>query len=321
MENQTNQSTATAKSTRKLPAFFNVGNALKLTCVGFAAGIVLRVVQMLYFYDYETGFYTDGGLVAAFSLGVPLLTAVIGGIMCYASPRYFGSYLPRKNIGLGVISLLSGAALLTSALMQLLDYFNYLATGVSAYDSTRQSFIHIAFLICCFLYGTVQLFAAVGFLQGRSFLRKMPLLYLVGTAWGVSYVVLVYVFYAKSSSLVENLFAVGGGATTLLSVFYLCKLFAGVDEEDAAKRQFISGIFAVVLTVPYAFSNLVLMLLGKSYSGEIPFMVQLSSLGVSLFLLVFMMTFRRGSVHRLPKDPTQREQTAPIELPKRFRAD
>ena len=29
----------------------NVGNALKVTCVGFAAGVLLRVVQMLYFFD------------------------------------------------------------------------------------------------------------------------------------------------------------------------------------------------------------------------------------------------------------------------------
>lgn len=308
MENQTNR-TAHAKKSRKLPAFFNVGNALKLTCVGFAAGIVLRVIQMLYFYDYDTGFYTDGGLFAVLSLSVPILTAVLGMVMCMASPRYFGPYISRKNVALGVISLLSGAALLASALLQLLDYLNFLTTGVSAYDSADRGAIHIAFLICCFFYGTVQLFVAVGFLQGRSFLRKMPLLYLVGVAWGVAYLILVYVFYAKSSSQVENIFAVGGGAATLLSVFYLCKIFAGVDVEDAAKRMFMSGIPAVVLTVPYAFSNLVLMLLGKSYSGEIPFMVQLSSLGVSLFLLVFMMTYRKYSVHRLPKDPTQQTST------------
>ena len=35
--------------------FVNVGNALKVTCVGFAAGVLLRVVQMLYFFDYDTG--------------------------------------------------------------------------------------------------------------------------------------------------------------------------------------------------------------------------------------------------------------------------
>ena len=49
--------------------FVNVGNALKVTCVGFAAGVLLRVVQMLYFFDYDTGFYTDGGVMAWISSG------------------------------------------------------------------------------------------------------------------------------------------------------------------------------------------------------------------------------------------------------------
>ena len=42
----------------------NVGNALKVTCVGFAAGVLLRVVLMLYYFDYETSFYTDGGVMS-----------------------------------------------------------------------------------------------------------------------------------------------------------------------------------------------------------------------------------------------------------------
>lgn len=290
------------------PAFLNAGNALKVTCVGFAVGVVLRVIQMLYYFDYDTGFYTDGGFLAWCSLGVPLLAAVLGAAMCFCSRRYFGPYVSRKNHTLGVVAGLSGVALLASSLFQLLDYLNYLTTGASAYDSAERGVIHIAFLIACFLYGTVQLFVAVGFLQGRNFLGKMPLLYLIGVFWGVSYLILVYVFYAKSSSFVENAFAVGGGASVLLSVFYLSKVFAGVDEESAVKRLFVAGIFAVVLTVPYSFSNLVLMLLGKSYSGEIPSTIQLSSLGVSLFLLVFMTTFRKYAVHRLPKDPALREQ-------------
>ena len=51
----------------------------------------------------------------------------------------------------------------------------------------------------------------------------------------------------------------------LLCQFYLCKLFAGVDEEGAAKRAFVTGIFAVVLTVSYTLPNLVLLLLGRTY--------------------------------------------------------
>ena len=74
--------------------FVNVGNALKVTCVGFAAGVVLRVGQMLFFFDYDTGFYTDGGLMAWLSFGVPVASGLLASWMCFRSRRYFGPYTP-----------------------------------------------------------------------------------------------------------------------------------------------------------------------------------------------------------------------------------
>ena len=88
----------------------NVGNALKVTCVGFAAGVLLRVVQMLYFFDYDTGFYTDGGVMAWISLALPLATGLLASWMCFRSRRYFGPYVPRKNVMAGVTAVLSDGA-------------------------------------------------------------------------------------------------------------------------------------------------------------------------------------------------------------------
>ncbi len=292
-----------AKLTKAMP-FLNVGTALKVTCVGFALGIILRVVQMLYCFDYDTGFYTDGGLLAWCSLIVVLVSSLAGGVMCFCSRRYFGPYVPRKNAGLGAAALISGVALIASAILQTIDYAGYLKTGFSAYDSAERGFIHLAFLVTSFLFGAVQLFAAAGFFRGKNSLEKAPLLYLIGVLWGVAYLILVYVFYAKSSSFVENFFAVGGGASMLLCLFYLCKLFSGIDSSSAAKRVFVTGIFAVVFTITYSFSNLALLLLGKSYLGEIPTLFQLGSLCMALFILIFLITFRRYSIRTTPRGDT-----------------
>lgn len=314
MENNTRQ---TNQRQRTKPAvevkFMNVGNALKVTCVGFAVGVLLRAVQMLYFFDYDTGFYTDGGIMAACCLLFTVGAAVLGGAMCFCSRKYFGPYLPRKNNMLGAVAALSGVALIASAAMQTADFLNFRKTGISAYESSSRGAIHIAFTIACFLFGIVQIIAAVGFFRGHGLLEKAPLLYLFGVAWGIAYLIMVYVFYAKSSSFVENFFAVFGGACTLLCLFYMCKLFAWVDEEDAAKRVFITGIAAVVLTVTYSLANLALLLLGKSYSGEIPAMIQLSSLGVSLFILMFLMTFKKYSIRRTPRGSTMEFQAIKLE--------
>ncbi len=275
--------------------FVNVGNALKVTCVGFAAGVLLRVVQMLYFFDYDTGFYTDGGLMAWISFGVPAATGLLAAWMCFRSRRYFGPHTPRRNVMTGVAALLSGGVLLFSGALQWME----LQAQPAADGEYRV--LHLLFLVSCGLFGLVQLFASIGFFAGKNHLGKVPLLYLLGVLWGVAYLILVYVFYAKSSSVVENLFAILGGAFTLLCLFYLCKLMAGVDEEGAAKRTFVTGIFAVEFLLTYSLSNLSLLLLGRSYTGEIPASVQLSTAVVALFLLVFLVTFRKYSLRRTPK--------------------
>ena len=152
----------------------------------------------------------------------------------------------------------------------------------------------------------MQLVVSVGFFTGKNTLEKAPLLYLTGVFWGLCYLVLVYVFYARSASFVENFFSVISAAALVLALFYLCKLFAGVDEEGAAKRLFVTGILAVVLTLTYTVPNLALLLLDRSYPGEIPPAIQLASLGAAAFLLLFLVTFRKYSLRRTPKGGTER---------------
>lgn len=286
----------------------NVGNALKVLCVGFGAGVVLRAIQMLYFFDYTTGFYTDGGVVAACSLGLPLLAALLSGLMCFKSRRYFGPYVPRRNVLVGGAAVFSGLVLIVSAALQAVGSLGYLKTGAASYDFAHQRLIFSAFLITSLLFGILQLYMSVGFFTGRRNLQKAPLLYLAAVAWGITNLILAYVFYAKSSSFVENFFSVISCASLLMALFYLCKLFAGVDEEGAAKRVFVSGGLAVVLTVTYCFSNLALMLLGRQYTGEAPAPIQLSSLSVALFVLTFLINFRKYSLRRTPAEPLKEER-------------
>ena len=160
--------------------FVNVGNALKVTCVGFAAGVVLRVVQMLFFFDYDTGFYTDGGLMAWLSFGVPVASGLLASWMCFRSRRYFGPYTPRRNMPAGLAALFSGLALLASAALQWMDL------RMESGSAGEYRVLHLLFLACCALFGLTQVFVSLGFFQGRNGLRKAPLLYLTGVLWGVS---------------------------------------------------------------------------------------------------------------------------------------
>ena len=271
------------------------GIGAKIACVGIVAGVILRVVEMLFFFDYDAGFSTDNGLLSWISVGVACTAALIGCLLSFKTES-LGEYGPRRNVSLGCAGILSGVMLLVSGALQSADYARFLRTGVSSYDASERGVIHVIFFCMCFLFGVFQLIIGAGCFAGKDPFAKAPLLHLVGVLWGVSYLLLVYVFYAKSPSLTENIFAVAGGACVLLGLFYQAELVIGMNSVRAAKRMYVFGLFAVTLTITYTFSNLMLRLLGKNYVGEIHPIIQLACLGAALFLLVFLMTFRPVSV-------------------------
>ena len=80
----------------------------------------------------------------------------------------------------------------------------------------------------------------------------------------------------------------------------------GVRQLDIPVIWILAGIFAVVLGLTYSLSNLALLLLGRTYTGEMPPAVQLASMVVQLFLLVFLVSFRKYSLRRTPKGGTER---------------
>ena len=278
----------------------NVGNALKITCVGLAAGVMLRTVQMLFFYDYETGFYTDNGTVAWISLTVPLLLAGLAVVMCLRSGSHFGPFVPRKNIPMGLVTALSGVILIFAGFIILVDFLGntlLLPEGSmpEAYPALY-TVVYIPFAAFSVLFGMVQIMFAVSFFGGSNSIGKAPLLYITAVLWSLFLLILMYIFYARTPSFTDNFFAIFSSSSILLTLFYLTKLISSVDESPSSKRMFLCGIFAVVISMTSSLSNLVLMFLSKTASNKIDFMIQLSVAGVAAFLLVFLVTFRKYSL-------------------------
>ncbi len=253
----------------------SIGNGLKLIWLAAAAGLGLRLARMLLCFDYATGFDTDGGLMAWLSLLLPLGLAVLAALFCRRSRRAFQDDAHGKKPVTGALALVSGLALLYTGVVLLGDYQSFLQGGPSGYESVHQGFIHVFFLVMCLVFGLVQIYTALGLFAGKNPMEKAPLLYVAGVLWGISYLVLVYVFYAKSSSGVENFFTVVGGA---------------------ALRLFSAGGAVAALVISHHGADLVLGLLGKKYYGEMPPLFLLCGLLGAVFLLAYMTGYYRAAV-------------------------
>lgn len=269
-------------------------NSFLVILTALVVGIVLRAVQMRFFFDYDSGFYTDNGVTAWLSLLIPLTLVAAAGLLGRAGVAVLGRCPDRPSPVLAGFSVLAGGVLVVSAVVMAGDYKTFLDTGFSQFDSVRQGANHVFFFAVSFLLGLVQLAAAAGFFSGKSIFEKLPLLYVTAVLWGASYLVMVYVFYAKFSAVTENLFSMGGAAALLLSLLYLCRLLAGVEAQGAGLRLFLFGGAAAVLNIPYYGVDLVQRLLGYTYSGEAPLQCQLCGLALGLFVLAFMGTCRSG---------------------------
>ena len=83
--------------------------------VGVLLGAALRCIQMLFFFDYDTGFVTDSGMLTILYSGVTLVAAVVSGVLCLADRRRCGSLLRGRSWSAGVSALLVGVFLLLCA--------------------------------------------------------------------------------------------------------------------------------------------------------------------------------------------------------------
>ena len=280
-----------------------IRSGFKLAFAGLAAGLVLRLVLMLFFYDYETGFYTDGGLSAWLGLLLPGAAAGAAACLFCRTGQGYGRYIRKKKTLPAILAFLSGFMLLQEGVRQAVSFKTFLDIGLSEYDAATQPLIFWFFVVMSLIFGMVQLVVGAALTTGRNPFQSAPLLYMPGVLWGISYLIVVYVFYAKSSCFVENFFSVIGAAALLITLLYACKLFSGVDDPGAAKRLFAAGGFLLAWEIPYLTANLVMRLLGKTYSGEQPAGYQLSALCAAAFLGVFLWTAYRDSREAWETEP------------------
>lgn len=294
--------------------FLSVATALKLTCVGFAAGVLLRVIQMLYCFDYDTGFATDGGVMAGCSLGAATLAALLAGAICIFRRRFFGRYAFGRNRLLGTGGVVSALVLLVCAAAHFM-------TPRAAIPIVEEWVLRTAFAVISVAFAGLLLVMAAGFFKGKNLLASHPLVYLVGVVWALAYVVLVYRIYARSA-MIENCFTIFGGSALVFSLLYMTKMLAGVEPASSALRMFVTGCLAVVFNVTHALSNLALLSLGFTYEAEIPIGVQISVLIVSLFLLIFLSDYRRAfTAGAAVAEPIEPKHAAPRHGGRRYKKD
>ena len=70
------------------------------------------------------------------------------------------------------------------------------------------------------------------------------------------------------------------------------KLLSGVGGQKAARTAFVFGLPAAVFWLTYVVSNTVLIVAGRGYATEMPYVIQLAMLAVCVHILALLFSLR-----------------------------
>lgn len=275
---------------------------MKIKCAFWIAGVgtalasVLRCVQMLCFFDYDTGFVTDSGILTAAYCGVLLVTVLSSGLLCRFDKGLTGRMRGGPNGAAGVSSLFASLFLILCAAVLFKDFYTYRAFGVAYFIPAAHVNAHLPLAVLSAVFGVALLASAVLWMRGKAFPGQAGALGAAGVIWGLYYMVLTFMVYSASATTQENLFTVGGGAAMLVFMLAEGKLISGVGGKNTVRRMYAFGLPAAVLWITYVASNTLLIIAGRGYATEMPYAVQLVMLMLSVHICSLLGTFRRENL-------------------------
>lgn len=259
-----------------------IKNAFIAAGTGTVLAAVFRCIQMLFFFNDETGFFTDSGVFTYLSCGVILIAGAVSMVMCRVDRRTCGILQRGRSWGSGITALLASLFLLYCAGILLLDAYNYVHYGVTYCIEPSHVMAHVPLAVLSVLFGIAALIVAVCWLRGGKLPGSIGAVWALGSVWGLYYMVLTFMTYSAAATTQENLFTVGGGALMLMFLLSEGKLLTGTGGRKASRSVFIFGLPAVMFWLTYVSSNTVLIILGRGYATEMPYMVQLVMLALAL---------------------------------------
>ena len=99
--------------------------AFVLAGIGIFAAAALRCVQMLCFFDYDTGFVTDSGLLTYIYCGAAIGVSLLCMLLCRVDKKLCARIETKRNAAAGASALLMCVFLFLCAAALLRDFYLY----------------------------------------------------------------------------------------------------------------------------------------------------------------------------------------------------
>lgn len=242
--------------------------------------IPARLFVTLTLVDPKTGFYTDGGKMAAI-IAVVTAAGMITVIAMGHRKTAAKALAPLHSAAAGVLAALTGVFIAGQSLVEMAATHESDYTVMDNIFAVAGLFAAVSFLI-----------AAYDFAAGETVLHRHPLLALLSSVWGCLGLITLFVNYAATVNRFENVYHTCTVAFLLLFLFSQAKLLSGIDQEKGGKLIYSYGFAAVILALSDAVPNLVRYFSGKSTLGMFPIGLHMANVVLAVYILIYLSTLR-----------------------------
>lgn len=271
----------------------------------FAAALLtalpLRLYQVLFLIDPDTGFFRDG------SRSSGLITLVLAGgivlifLLCMGSRgEAAGPYRPVRSVFAAVSGALAGLTFLLGSVLDL-----------AGFGAEQNHFMYMLLSLAGILTGIVFLLSAYDFAAGRNRFARRPLLALIPSVWGCFCLISLFVAYVAVVNVSENVCETFSAIFLLLFLFWQAKLLSGVENEKSGNRVFLFGLPAVMLLLVTGVPGVVSVLSGVSHAQTAPRSLYFIDTALAVYLFAFLTALYRaqsgnGQILSAPPVPMER---------------
>lgn len=254
------------------------------------AAVVLPVKLYAAFHlvDEGTGFYKDGGKLAAAAAVLSLIGIILSFVLTHGEELPPRPFAPFYSTGAGVLAAFSAVFISGQSLVNLLDWN---PSGVQTFGGI--TVMDSIFAASGFLGAIPFLMAAYDFVSGETTLRRHPLAALLSSVWGCLGLIALFVNYASAVNRFENIYHTFTVAFLLLFLFSQAEFLSGTDRENGAAQLVPYGCGAFILAVTDSVPNVARLLAGRKTLGIFPPGLYFVNLVLAVYAAVYLSAFRR----------------------------
>lgn len=268
-----------------------IKNAWIVFAVTLLITLPLRLYQLYFLSEKDTGFYTDGIRTTVIISSVLAVGAALMIMMSAMDRRGRAAYSPVRSIPAAVFGILTGLGVILECVASLF--------GI---ESLQSQITYAVLTILGIFAGIVLILSGSNFAAGKNTFEQQPLLALVPSIWGCACLVALFISFVAVVNVAENIYDTFTVIFILLFLFHQAKLLARIDDEKSGKMIYMFGLPAALMALLTGISGFAQQFMGVTRSGLFPAGFYPVNILFALYILFFLAADSKSFAVRVSVD-------------------